>query len=375
VVSGFLYFLALGVVLPVIPRYVKHELGGGSIAVGVAVGIMFVGAVLLRPFAGRVGDRSGRRVLIIGGAAIVGVSIALYGLADSLPYLLVARVLTGVGEGAFFVGAATMITDLAPVERRGEAISYWSVAVYLGFAFGPALGETILDWTNFTTTWLVSAGLAVAASVCGIFTVDVARPRARDRVAPLFHRGAMGPGAVLFAGLIGLASFNAFIPLYVGDVGLGGADLVFLLYGGLVLVIRVFGARLPDRLGGATAGTAALVTNAIGLLVIAGWATSAGLFSGTAVFAVGSSLLYPAMLLMALVGVNDDDRASAVGTVSSCFDLSQGIGALLVGAAASLTSYRGAFATGALASLVGLVALRMLVTRRAARARVGIATR
>ena len=52
VVSGILYFLAIGVVLPAIPRYVKHKLDGGSMAVGIAVGALFVGAVLLRPLAG-----------------------------------------------------------------------------------------------------------------------------------------------------------------------------------------------------------------------------------------------------------------------------------------------------------------------------------
>ena len=75
VASGILYFLAIGVVMPAVPRYVKHKLDGGSLAVGVAVGALFVGAVVLRPLAGRIGDRYGRRLLVIGGAAIVGVSM------------------------------------------------------------------------------------------------------------------------------------------------------------------------------------------------------------------------------------------------------------------------------------------------------------
>src|SRR6187455_2749294 len=75
VVSGLAYFLALGVVLPAVPRYVEGPLDGDSIAVGVAVGSLFVGAVVLRPFAGRVGDRFGRRWLIVGGALVVAISI------------------------------------------------------------------------------------------------------------------------------------------------------------------------------------------------------------------------------------------------------------------------------------------------------------
>jgi MFS family permease len=82
-----------------------------------------------------------------------------------------------------------------------------------------------------------------------------------------------------------------------------------------------------------------------------------GLVGGTIVFASGMSLMYPALLLLALAGVPDSERASAVGTISSFFDLSQGIGALLCGAVVAFTGDRGAFATGAIAATLGLVVL------------------
>src|SRR5690606_5641867 len=91
--AGLAYFIALGTVLPVVPQYVEDELGGSSVGVGVAVGSLFVGAVLLRPYVGRLGDRIGRRTLIVAGAAIVTVSVAIYGLVDSLAFLVAARVL------------------------------------------------------------------------------------------------------------------------------------------------------------------------------------------------------------------------------------------------------------------------------------------
>jgi predicted MFS family arabinose efflux permease len=75
------------------------------------------------------------------------------------------------------------------------------------------------------------------------------------------------------------------------------------------------------------------------------------------------------MLLMALEGSTEADRGSAVGTISSCFDLSQGVGALLVGAAAAAAGYRAAFATGAVAAAVGVVVLWRWVVPRLARAR------
>src|SRR5262252_9005599 len=88
VAAGLSYFMAIGMLIPVIPQYVKGPLASGNVGVGVAVGALFVGAILLRPYAGRVGDRFGRRVLIIAGALIVAATTALYGAVDTLPFLI-----------------------------------------------------------------------------------------------------------------------------------------------------------------------------------------------------------------------------------------------------------------------------------------------
>jgi MFS family permease len=358
VASGLSYFMAIGMLIPVVPQYVKGPLASGNVGVGVAVGSLFVGAVLLRPYAGRIGDRLGRRVLIIGGALIVAASTAVYGLVEGVPYLVAIRLVTGVGEAAFFVGAATMITDLAPEDRRGEAVSYWSVAVYGGLAFGPALGEAVLGDDRFLAAWIVSASLALLAAGLGMITVETARSVPHVPAGKLIHRAALAPGAVLFLGLIGLAGFTAFIPLYVKELGLHGADTLFLLYGGLILCVRIFGARLPDVLGGRRAATIALSCGAAGLALVAGWRSVAGLVLGTAVFAAGMSLLYPALLVLALTAIPDYERGSVVGTFSSFFDLSQGVGALILGGVAALSGYRGAFAGGAVAAVVGVVLLQ-----------------
>src|SRR5438270_11619299 len=112
VTCGLCYFLALTMLTPVLPHYVKDQLHYGDAAVGIAVGAFAVGAVVLRTYAGRLGDTMGRRVLIIVGALLVAVSTIVYGLVHALWWLIAMRVVTGFGEAGFFVGAATMITDL-----------------------------------------------------------------------------------------------------------------------------------------------------------------------------------------------------------------------------------------------------------------------
>jgi MFS family permease len=344
---------------PVLPHYVEDSLHQGSVAVGVAVGAFAVGAITLRLYAGRLGDRSGRRVLIIGGAVIVGASTLMYGVVHALWWLILMRVVTGFGEAGFFVGAATMITDLSPAHRRGEAISYWSVAVYGGLSFGPALGELLRGTSRFTLTFVVSAALAFTAAFVGCFTAEVPRDRTGIPSGHLLHRAAIMPGTVLFLGLIPLAGFSAFMPLYASGELHVSSGPIFLIYGVLILAVRIFGARVPDRLGGRDAGAIALLLAAAGIGIVAAWPTLAGLIVGTAVFAAGMSFMYPALLLLALAGVSDADRASVVGTFSSFFDGSQGFGALLCGAVVAVAGNRGAFTAGALTAVVGVIVLRV----------------
>ena len=371
VASGLAYFFALAMLTPVLPLYVKGPLHGNGFSVGIGVGAFAVGAVLLRPFAGRLGDRAGRRWLVIGGAAVVAVSIAAYGVIDSLAWLVLARFVTGIGEAAFFVGAATMITDLAPVERRGEAVSYWSIAVYGGLAFGPALGEFVLGHDRFVLTWIVSAGLALVAAIVGCTLnetgahVQAAAAESKQR---LLHPAAIRPGIVLMLGLIGLAGFSAFVSLYArSELHQSGAGMIFVVYGVCILLVRILGARLPDQLGPIRSGTYALVLGSVGLTVMTAFRSVVGLVAGTVIFAGGMSLLYPALLVMALADVPESERGSVVGTFSSFFDLSQGLGALLCGAAEQLFGYRAAFGVGAVLAAVGCVALRAGAARQRSR--------
>jgi MFS family permease len=262
-----------------------------------------------------------------------------------------------------------MVTDLAPESRRGEAISSWSIAVYGGLAFGPTLGEWLLADGDYARVWWVSAGLAVASGMVGLLTRETVSRLTLDGGAgadrpPLISRAALGPGVVLFLGMVGLAGFAAFVPLYVGEIDMEDSSGVFLLYGCTILAVRILGARIPDRIGPLRAGTIATVTAAAGMVVIAAVESPAGLYAGTFVFSLGMSLLYPAMLTLALTGVPPRERGSAVGTISSFFDLSQGLGAAVLGGSVALSGYRGAFVTSAILAFVGAALLRGGIDRR-----------
>ncbi|HEX2563469.1 MAG TPA: MFS transporter, partial [Acidimicrobiales bacterium] len=318
-------------------------------------------AALLRPWTGRIGDTRGRRVLAVSGATVVGVSILLYGVATQLWMLVLARLLTGAGEAAMFVGVATAAQDLAPDHRRGEAASYFSVALYGGLAVGPPIGESLVTH-GFTTLWIALAACCGCAAIISLWiprgpTVAVAPHR------NFLQRDALLPGVILFLGLVPFIAFSSFVPLFAEDLGQENVGGVFGLYAGLVLVVRIVGARLPDRLGWRRGSTLALCGVGFGVGLVAVWASVPAIWLAAVPLGIGMSLLYPSLFTAVMGAAPESERSHAVGTFSVFFDLSSGFGATLVGVAVSLTNYRGGFAVAAAIAGVGLGAQWLLRDR------------
>jgi MFS family permease len=129
---------------------------------------------------------------------------------------------------------------------------------------------------------------------------------------------------------------------------------VFGLYAGLVLVVRIVGARLPDRLGWRRGSTIALCGVGVGVGLVAVWASVPAIWLASVPLGIGMSLLYPSLFTAVMGAAPESERSHAVGTFSVFFDLSSGFGATLVGVAVSLTTYRGGFAVAAAIAGIGL---------------------
>ncbi len=136
---------------------------------------------------------------------------------------------------------------------------------------------------------------------------------------------------------------------------MGGPEFVFLLYAVVVLITRVVGAPLSDRVGVTRVASAATALIVVGLAVMALWGTAVGLYVGTIPFALGISLQYPALMTMVVNRAPAHERSSAVGTFTTAFDLSQGASGVVLGVVAALAGFRTTFAAAAGFALIGLV--------------------
>lgn len=349
------YFTAFGLLIPVTPLFAAGPLGADEVGVGITVGSFSVTALILRPFAGRMADRRGRRPLLIGGAMLCAAAIAAHGLAGNLAVLIGLRLVLGVAEAFFFVAGFAMVADLAPPGRAGEALSYNSLSLYLGIALGPAIGELLLGAGGFTLAWVGGAGLALAAGIIAISLNETATRQVDPGPMPLIHRRALLPSLGLFTGVAGMAGFLAFIALYARDLGMAGAGAVLLLFGLIVIVTRIAFAKLPDRVPPFQLAAAALATIGIGLAVAGLIQTVAGLFVGAAVTAVGVAFTTPAFFAAIVQRVAPSERGTALGTTSLFLDLAFGGGPMLVGLVAGVASIAGGFGAASVIAIVGAI--------------------
>ncbi len=364
----FCGLLAVGAVLPVLPRYVDGPLGEGKIAVGVVIGAYAITGLLLRPFAGRFADRVGRRPTVLVGSLLLAAGGFLYLLPFGLGGLIGARLVLGAGEGTVFTAGSAWIVDLAPPERRGRVIGLYGLAVWAGLSVGPLLGELIQHNAGYTPVWIFAGAMPLLGALVASRVPDPFRPsaHAEHEHHPLIAREAVRPGTALALGSIGYAAVATFVVLHLDARGVGHGALVFGAFATMVVLTRLLGGDLPDRVGPARVACAAAVVEAIGLTTIAFAHSLPVALAGALAMGAAFSLLYPSLSLIVVDQISEARRGAALGTFTAFFDAGVGLGAPLAGIAAALAGYEGSFL---LAAAIALGAATMIALAIAPRGR------
>jgi MFS family permease len=364
----FCGLLAVGATLPVLPRYVDGPLGGGKIEVGIVIGSYAITGLLMRPFAGRIADSRGRRPTAIVGALLASLAGFLYLLPLGIGGLIGARLVLGIGEGAIFTAGSAWIVDLAPLERRGRVIGLYGLSVWAGLSIGPLFGELIKHNAGYDAVWIFAGALPLLGALVATRVPDPFRPKWLEQEhRSLISREAVLPGAALALGSTGYAAVATFVVLHLDERGVGHGALVFGALATMVVLTRLVGGDLPDRVGPARVATAAALVEAAGLTTLA-FAHSLGVaILGALAIGAAFSLLYPSLSLIVVNQVPEERRGQALGTFTAFFDLGIGLGAPLAGAAAALSSYEGSFLLGAAIALgsAALIAIAIAPHSRA----------
>lgn len=359
--ASILYFGGTGILNALVPIFVVDELGGTEATAGTVMGSIAIPALLSRPFLGRMADRRGpRRILLLGAVTtILSMSIIRLG-PDTIATLVVSRLVLGCGMAAMFTGTALLAVNLAPEGRTGQGASLMLVSVHAGLGLGPILGLWILGESSFDRVW-VTVGMCALASGVVVTKLGAHPGDPHAEPPPLIHRGALLPGIVTFFGVFAFNGFLTFASLYGREIGVRDVALLFTAASGTIVVVRLLAGHIPDRIGPVRAGTGALILTFAATLVLAFWQTPAGAFAGAVALACGLSLQSPSFIPLAIAGVPDRERGSAMATYTGFFDLAGAVVGPIIGLIVAGVSYQAAFLFTGGTALVSLVLLRVLV--------------
>ncbi len=259
-----------------------------------------------------------------------------------------------------------MVYEILPEGRRGEAMAIFSLCGQIPAGIAPLAGEEIIRWSGFGGFFIFTALLCVIAAVF-VSVLPTDRPlRATDAIT---SPPVLGPAyrallsnrelallwivTLLFA--LGISARLSFITPFAYERHIPRIGIYFLIYSTIAVLLRIFGARIIDRVGLSRMLVPSMLTLAAGLALIAmlgmpGMIELAALLGG-----IGHGYLYPALsaLVIERTPLDAMGRASSIDT--SLYDFGYMAGPYLLGAIATGFGYPAMFTIAGAMLLVGAI--------------------
>ena len=347
--STVLFMASFGMVMPELPGFLT-ELGRPDL-IGWIVGLFTLGAFLSRFFSGRIADRAGRRpvmlfgtwVTMIAGLGYIGVG-AITGKAvwSGVPVavwaFLTLRLLHGMSTGFRPTGTTAFLTDITPLNRRGEALGYLGVAGNAGMAGGPAIGSWLTVEYGYNAMFIVSTLFGLIALVMTLRLPETLPEGRRVKWSDLHvWKGdvmdlSAWPAALgLFPVAFAFGTFLTISPDFVSSLGYvykGSFNTVIVIAS---ISMRLIAGRASDRRGRVPLmliGGALLAVGMFGLSVVETKAMAA-LFG--VIYGMSIGINMPTIMAWTADLARPGRVALALGTMLMSLEVGIGVGAVFSG--------------------------------------------
>lgn len=309
-VTAFVDMVGLTMIVPLLPYYAT-DFGADAATVGVLVSAFSVAQLAVSPVWGRVSDRYGRRPAILAGLLITAAAYVLFAFAGSVPALLAARLVQGVGGGTIGVVQA-YVADVSSPEQRTKSLGWLSAITSLGAVAGPAVGSLLVSLGGLEFVGLGAAGISllVALFAWGYLTESYRHPTSggvsgmpttgRAAIAHVLARWHDPAPRLIWIYAVGIGAFYGtiqIVPLLLSD-RLGVTEHTvgyFVMYmGGMGVVVRtLILGRAVDLLGEARLARVGIVVLAAGLAATGLGRASWALAAGFTLMPLGTAFLFP----------------------------------------------------------------------------------
>lgn len=334
VVTAVLDVMALGIVIPVLPKLIEQFTGSNAQAGlinGVFVAIWAVMQFLCSPLIGAISDRYGRRPVVLISSAGLALDYVLLALAPDLWWLALARIIGGITTASFSTASA-YLADVTPPEGRAKAFGIIGAAWSAGFVLGPLVGGVLGEMGGRTPFW-AAAALQTIVFFYGLFVLpESLAPEKRmafdwRRANPLgslrllsSHPELQGLAGVNFLLWFSHHVFTAVFVLYAAQrFGWGPGEVggMLALVGALDIVVQAFiTGPSVKRYGDRNVMVVGLIGGAVGLAVM-GLATTPFGFIASLIPNAMWGLAMPTLQSLMTRRVSESEQGQLQGANSS----------------------------------------------------------
>ncbi|WHY69805.1 multidrug efflux MFS transporter NorA [Neobacillus sp. SuZ13] len=217
----FIAFLGIGLVIPVLPT-LMNELGITGKTVGYLTAAFAIAQLIVSPFAGKAADQFGRKIMIVIGLFIFGLSEFLFGLGEEIEMLFISRILGGISAAFIMPAVTAFIADITNLDTRPKALGYMSAAISTGFIIGPGIGGFLAEFGT-RIPFFFAGGLGTIAAILSIILLSEPN-RSED------NHEQVSDSKIGFKRIIAPKYFLAFILIFIASFGLAAFESFFSLF-------------------------------------------------------------------------------------------------------------------------------------------------
>ena len=259
----------------------------------------------------------------------------------------------------------TVCAEIIPATRRGEGLSYFSLAMSLAMVFGPYIGLNLANIDAYNMTFILCMIISAVNIVLAIFMRVPKHTHAEKQAAEkqkfsfndLFDKKAAPYAIATFILACAYSGISAFLALYAKDLGLvKAASMFFIIYAVFILLFRPFTGRWADQYGSKIIIYPCIILFAIGMFMLNQTHTGAMLMIAGAVIGIGYGSVTPIFQTQTINAVEPHRVGIANSLFFNSMDLGMAVGSFVLGIVANASGYRNVYLAGVvLIILTGLL--------------------
>ena len=348
--ANFFLFLTFYVLMVTLTIYTMDNFNASQAQAGLASSIFVLGAVLVRPIAGKKIDKIGRRKMLLGSLVLFLIASIGYFLVNSLSLLLIDRFIQGFAFGLATTATGTIAADIIPNERRGEGTGYFAMSTNLAMAFGPFIGLLITQHFSYSIIFYAASLFAAFSLVASLF-MNVpegdkggASPRKGFKISDYFEKRALPIS--IFIGFAGFtySSILSYLTSFAKEMDLmDAASFFFVVFAVFLLASRPFTGRMFDVKGENAVIYPSLLLFAVGMVILSQSHHGITLLIAGALIGVGYGTFQSSCQAISIKEAPSNRMGLATSTFFTMYDFGIGVGPFLLGFLIPFTGFKGLF--------------------------------